>query len=322
MNLPLSSDQLALILVFVGVLLGVNAIGLALASYRSHRRGVQRRLNPLEAETPSRNELANIRRERSLTPEGDYAMSAIPLNKLILQSGVTVGPFRLLASMVCMFATGYLIVFTLQKDHIVAFAVALAIGVGAPIVVLMTLRDRRRRRFEEQLPDAIDVLVRSLRAGHSIPVAINTVARQMPDPIGGEFAIAAGELTYGLDLETALVNLRIRVGQADLGLVVLAVSIQAKMGGNLAEILSNLAQVIRARFRLRRKARALSAEGRFSALALTVLPPALFAVLWVIAPTYYGQVWAQPVVTHALLGCVVWLTIGNIVMHKMVRFSI
>jgi tight adherence protein B len=322
MTLPLPSDQLALILVFVGVLLGVNGIGLAFASYRSHRRGLQRRLTPLEAQTPSRKELASIRRERSLTPEGDYAMSAIPLNKLILQSGVTVGPFRVLVSMVCMFAAGYLIVFTLQSDHIIAFAAALAIGVGAPILVLMTLRDRRRRRFEEQLPDAIDVLVRSLRAGHSIPVAINTVARQMPDPIGGEFAMAAGELTYGLDLETALVNLRIRVGQADLGLVVLAVSIQAKMGGNLAEILSNLSQVIRARFRLRRKAKALSAEGRFSALALTVLPFALFGILWVIAPTYYGQVWGQPIVKHVLLACLVWLTIGNIIMHKMVRFSI
>lgn len=322
MTLPFSSDQLALILVFVAVLLTVNGIGLALASYRSHRRGVQRRISHLEAQAPSRDELASIRRERSLTPEGDYVLPAIPLNKLILQSGLTVGPYRVLAGMVCVFAAAYLIVFTLQKDHILAFAAAFAVGAGAPMLVLMMLRDRRRRRFEEQLPDAIDILVRSLRAGHSIPVAINTVARQMADPIGGEFAIAAGELTYGLDLETALVNLRIRVGQADLGLVVLAVAIQSKMGGNLAEILSNLAQVIRARFRLRRKARALSAEGRFSAIALTILPPALFGVLWIIAPTYYGQVWGQPVVTHSLLACVAWLAIGNVVMHRMVRFAI
>lgn len=322
MNLPVTSDQLALILVFVGVLIAVNGLGLALASYRSHRRGVRRRLNPLEAETPSRQELASIRRERSLTPDGDYAMRLIALNKLILQSGVTIGPFRLLATMVCVFAAGYLVAFTLTKDHLIAIAAALSLGIGLPLLILNMLRGRRRRRFEEQLPDAIDILVRSLRAGHSIPVAIQTVAQQMPDPIGGEFALAAGELTYGLDLETALTNLRIRVGQADLGLVVLAVAIQAKMGGNLAEILSNLSQVIRARFRLRRKAMALSAEGRFSALAMTILPFALFAVLWVIAPTYYGQVWGQPVVTHALIGCLFWMAIGNIVMQKMVRFSI
>jgi tight adherence protein B len=322
MSLPIAPTQLILILVFVAVLLGVNGIGLLVASYRSHRRGVRRRLTPLDAAMPSRTELASIRRDRSLSPDGDYTMSAIPLNQLILQSGVTVGTFAVLASMTCVFVASYLIVFTLQKDHLVALAAAFAIGVGIPIVVLRTMRDRRRRRFEEQLPDAIDVLVRSLRAGHSIPVAINTVAQQAPDPIGGEFAIAAGELTYGLDLETALVNLRSRVGQADLGLVVLAVSIQAKMGGNLAEILSNLAKVIRGRFKLRRKAMALSAEGRFSAIALTVLPFLLFGVLSIIAPTYYGQVWDQPVVKPVLAACLVWMTIGNIVMHRMVRFSI
>ncbi len=322
MSLPFGPDQLVLILVFVAVLLGVNGLGLLLVSYRAYRRGVRRRLTPLKTETPSRQDLASIRRERSLSADGHYAMPFIPLNQLILQSGVTVGPFQVLASMVCLAVASYLIVITLQKDHLVAFAAAFVVGVGVPILVLRTMRDRRRRRFEEQLPDAIDVLVRSLRAGHSIPVAINTVAKQMADPIGGEFAIAAGELTYGLDLETALINLRIRVGQADLGLLVLAVSIQAKMGGNLAEILTNLSQVIRARFRLRRKAKALSAEGRFSAIALTVIPFLLFAILWVIAPTFYGQVWDEPIVKPVLLASLVWLTIGNVVMHRMVRFPI
>jgi tight adherence protein B len=322
MKLPFGSDQLALILVFVAVLLGVNGIGFALSSYRSHRRSMQRRLSALEQQVPSRTDLESIRRERSLTDDGNYTMSAISLNQLILQSGVAVGKFQIVAGMVCLFVAAYLIVFTLEKNHLLALVAAVAIGLGAPFFILRSMRDRRRRRFEEQLPDAIDVMVRSLRAGHTIPVAITTVAQQMSDPIGGEFAIAAGELTYGLDLETTLVNLRIRVGQADLGLVVVAVSIQAKMGGNLAEILSNLSHIIRGRFRLRRKAKALSAEGRFSALALTILPFVLFGVLWIIAPTYYGQVWNQPVVKTALAICLVWMTIGNIVMHKMVRFSI
>lgn len=322
MTLPFTSDQLALILIFIAVLLGVNALGLAVASYRTHRRGVRRRLTALDADLPSRKELASIRRDRALSGEGHYATPAIPLNRLIVQSGLAVGPVQVLAGMACLFVAGYVIVLTLQKDHLMAFGAAMVLGVGAPIVVLKSLRARRRGLFEEQLPDAIDVLVRSLRAGHSIPVAINTVARQMPDPIGGEFAIAAGELTYGLDLETTLVNLRARVGQADLGLVVVAVSIQAKMGGNLAEILSNLSQVIRARFRLRRKARALSAEGRFSAIALTVLPFAVFGVLWIIAPTYYGQVWDTPIVKPVLLACLFWMVVGNIVMDRMVRFPI
>ncbi len=224
--------------------------------------------------------------------------------------------------MVSLFAATYLIVFAVQKDHLIAFAGSLLVGLGLPIVVLQALRDRRQRRFEEQLPEAIDILVRSLRAGHAIPVAINTVAKQMPDPVGSEFALTAGELTYGLDLETALVNLRSRVGQIDLGLLVLAVSIQSKMGGNLAEILSNLARVIRARFRLRRKAKALSAEGRFSAVALTVIPFMVFGILLFIAPSYYGEIWHNPIVKPLLVGCLFWMLIGNIIMYKMVRFAI
>ncbi len=320
MTLPL--DKLIPVLVFVAVLLGFNAIVLLLASRGSYRRGISRRLSGAAFEGSSRKDLTNIRRARSLSPDGHYSMSFIPLNQLILQSGITVGFYGVLTTMVSLFAATYLLIFAVQREHLIALPIALAAALGVPLLVLNSLREGRQRRFEAQLPDAIDVLVRSLRAGHAIPVAINTVAHQMPNPIGTEFGLTAGELTYGLDLETALINLRSRVGQADLGLLVLAVSIQSKMGGNLAEILDNLSHVIRARFRLRRKARALSAEGRFSAVALSVIPFLLFAVLWVIAPTFYGDVWHELVVKPALLLSVGWLMIGNIIMYRMVRFQI
>jgi tight adherence protein B len=315
-------EQLIPVLVFVAVLLGVNGGALIIVSRRAYRRRVNNRLSDAVHRSVPQKDLMGIRRDRSLSPDGHYSIPIIPLNQLILQSGVTVGLYGIAASMVCVFAGTYLVAFALQKSHLLALAAASISGVGLPLLVLKTMRDRRQRRFEEQLPDAIDILVRSLRAGHAIPVAINTVARQMADPLGGEFSITAGELTYGLDLETALVNLRSRVGQMDLGLVVLAVSIQSKMGGNLAEILSNLSRVIRGRFRLRRKAKALSAEGRFSAVALSIIPALLFGILWVIAPTYYGAVWNEPFVKLVLLGALLWLLIGNIIMYRMVRFAI
>jgi tight adherence protein B len=305
----------------VAVLLGLNGGALLFASRRAYRRRVSSRLSG-PALSSTRSDLMGIRRDRSLSPEGHYSIPVIPLNQLILQSGATVGLYGIAASMLCLFAGGYLIAFAVQKSHLVAFAAASLLGVGGPLLVLKSMRSRRQRRFEEQLPDAIDILVRSLKAGHAIPVAIHTVARQMADPLGGEFAITAGELTYGLDLETALVNLRSRVGQIDLGLVVLAVSIQSKMGGNLAEILSNLSRVIRGRFRLRRKAKALSAEGRFSAVALSIIPIMLFGILSIIAPTYYGLIWNEPIVKPALLGAGVWLVIGNVIMYRMVRFPV
>jgi tight adherence protein B len=144
----------------------------------------------------------------------------------------------------------------------------------------------------------------------------------MPDPIGTEFAIVADEMTYGLDLEAAMKNLHRRVGQQDLGLLVAAVGLQGKTGGNLAEILSNLSNVIRDRLRMRLKIKALSAEARFSALILSILPLAIFCILSVIAPTYYGQVWHVAIVKPLLVAAAVWMMLGNIIMYRMVRFEI
>ena len=102
-----------------------------------------------------------------------------------------------------------------------------------PFTVLRAMRDGRQRKFEEQLPEAIDTLVRGLKAGHAVSVAVSSVGKNLPDPIGAEFRLTAAEMTYGLDLETAMANLHTRVGQPDLGLIALAVSIQSKTGGNL-----------------------------------------------------------------------------------------
>jgi tight adherence protein B len=123
-------------------------------------------------------------------------------------------------------------------------------------------------------------------------------------------------------METAMVNLRSRVGQADLSLLVLAVSIQAKMGGNLAEILSNLSKVIRDRFKLRRKAKALSAEGRYSAVFLSIMPIALFGIFWLISPSYYGLVWNEPLLKPVLVAAVLWMILGNLIMYRMVKFNV
>ena len=115
----------------------------------------------------------------------------------------------------------------------IALLATAIVGVLIPVFVLVIKRSRRTKRLEGQLPEAIDVMVRSLRAGHPLPVAIAMVAREMPDPIGSEFGMASDEMTYGMDLETAMSNMRIRAGQSDLAMLVVAVSIQAKTGGNL-----------------------------------------------------------------------------------------
>ncbi len=167
------------------------------------------------------------------------------------------------------------------------------------------------------------MIVRSLRAGHPVPIAITMVAREMQDPIGSEFGIVVDEITYGADLETALRNLYFRIGQDDLPLFVTAVAIQGSTGGNLGEILENLSGVIRQRFKMRRKIRALAAEGRASAMILSSLPIAMFLIIQIVAPDFYASVWdMRTSPRQALLAAGAWMGLGNLIMYRLVNFRI
>ncbi len=203
-----------------------------------------------------------------------------------------------------------------------ALLAALFCGTLLPYMVLRYLRSRRQKRFSAQFPDAIDIIVRSLRAGHPVPIAINMVARELKDPIGSEFGTVTDEITYGADLETAMRNLYFRVGTDDLPLFVTAVAIQGSTGGNLGEILQNLSAVIRMRFKMRRKIRALAAEGRASALILSSLPIGMFLVVLWLVPSFYGGVWDQDLTKIVLAIAACWMGIGNFIMYRLVNFKV
>lgn len=310
------------VLVFLSVMIGTTGLLLAGARRSGYRTLVSDRLFARGTQTQSEQELGRIRRSRSLSAEGHYTLPFIAFNRLVLQSGIKLGTPGVVLVMCALATAAFVAGRYLGFGWIIPIAASVAVGLVIPIQVLRLFRTARQRKFEAQLPDAMDTMVRGLKAGHAIPIAISSVAREAPDPLGSEFQITASELTYGLDLETALINLRTRVGQSDLSLLVIAISIQAKIGGNLAEILRNLSQVIRSRFKLRRKARALSAEGRFSAIFLSSLPVVVFGALWLISPGYYGQVWDDPLTMPILAISVAWMLLGNAIMYKMVRLDV
>ena len=141
-------------------------------------------------------------------------------------------------------------------------------------------------------------------------------------PIGSEFGIVGDEITYGADLETGMRNLYFRIGQDDLPLFVTAVAIQSSTGGNLGEILENLSKVIRERFKMRRKVRALASEGRASAMILSSLPILMFIVIQIITPDFYASVWNEDLTKICLAGAAGWMAIGNFIMFRMVNFRI
>jgi tight adherence protein B len=317
-------DEVYLIYIFAAVsaMLLFEAVYLLLFSKASYRTRVNRRLILMKDKPDRESILVQLRRERGLTGGGDYRLPMIGLNQLVLQSGLTLG-FGMLAAIVTGCALlAFAAALVVRGEVLEAVLAAAFAGVVMPFMVLRFLRSRRQKKFGAQFPDSLDIIVRSLRAGHPVPIAISMVAREMADPIGSEFGIVSDEITYGADLESALRNLFFRVGTDDLPLFVTAVAIQGSTGGNLGEILENLSGVIRQRFKMRRKIRALAAEGRASALILSSLPIAMFLIIQVVAPNFYGSVWHQDVTMKALMIAATWMGIGNFIMYRMVNFRI
>jgi len=182
-------------------------------------------------------------------------------------------------------------------------------------------RAKRLARFGEQLPDAIDVIVRGVRAGHPFSAAIDLVARELPDPVGTEFGMTADEITFCQDVRTAIGNLYKRVGQEDLLYVVTAINIQSQTCSNLAEVLSRLSHLIRQRLKLRLKVRALSAEGRMSAMFLSAMPFILFVVITLLSRDYFSEIKNNVIMMPALIYGFLSLIVGNILMYRMVNFK-
>jgi len=298
----------------------VEAIYLALARPFGRNRGINRRLKSLNDGVVGEQALLRLKAERGIV-DGELQLAGW-LRRLVIHSGLRVTLRRFLAMLAALFAailTGLKLLTILEWP--VVLAIAAVVGIVLPLAVVRLIRSKRQAAFARQLPDALDVIVRSLRSGHPVPVALSMVGREMSDPIGSEFGVTIDEMTYGLDMPRALRNLADRVGLADLSLLVTAVSIQTSAGGNLSEILSNLSKVLRDRFQLRRKVRALSAEGRISAYGLTVLPFAISGAIFVQNPPYYLDVWDEPVFLPALAALGVWALIGDLIMYKMINFK-
>lgn len=266
--------------------------------------------------------MVRLQRERPL-PASDHARNPLEWFLLLVsQSGIRRSPRQAALLMIFIGGVAAAILMAIYKSVPMAALGAVTVGLVLPVLVLIVRRRLRWKAMTAQLPDAIDIMVRSLRAGHPVATSIGMVAREMRDPLATEFGLVVDEMTYGLNLEQALSNMARRVGLPDLRFLVVAVTIQVEVGGNLAEILSSLSRVIRERFKMRAKIRALSAEGRFSAVLLSILPFALIGVINLIAPTFYSAVKDDPVFWPILGVGFFLMVLGMIVMYRMVNFRV
>ncbi|MDT8279748.1 MAG: type II secretion system F family protein [Azonexus sp.] len=191
-----------------------------------------------------------------------------------------------------------------------------------PVLVVNALAQRRRKRMEEQFPISLDVFIRALRAGHPVASAIDLLTREMPDPIGSEYGLVADEVSYGAELADSLSSMAERWGLEDIRMFVVSLSVQNETGGNLAEILENLASVIRARASLFLKVRALSSEGRMTGWILTILPVGAFVVLFAVNPAFYLDVADDPAFIIGFVGLIVMYAIGFATIRMMINIKV
>jgi tight adherence protein B len=199
---------------------------------------------------------------------------------------------------------------------------SVVVGAFLPLMFLQFKANRTRKKMQDQFPVALDVFVRGLRAGHPIAAALDLLTVEMPDPIGSQFGVVVDEVTYGAELRDALQAMADRWDLDDMRMFVVSLSVQSETGGNLAEILDNLSTVIRERHSMLLKVRALSSEGRMTAIMLTVLPLFAFAFLFLFNPEFYLDVADDPAFLPGFITLIVMYVIGFISIRKMVDLKV
>lgn len=309
-----------LILIFAAVFSAAQAtLGLIRVGHTKHK--VNRRL-VTAGRTKSIGELVvELRKQRGLNQAGDPRLRWPWLAGQIMRSGLTYRPRQwflvLAASAAVVSAAAY---------ALTRIPWALAVGppaiVGLAIMVLKVLAARRAKALGEQLPNALEIIVRSLEAGHPVPTAISLVGREMGDPIGGEFGMTSDEIAYGATMEQAVGRMADRCQHPDVDLFAATIRLQERVGGNLTALLKLNAKTVRERHKMRLRIKAASSEGRASAMILTSAPFIVVGLLALASPGYYGELLHEPVIRAWLAGFGAWMFVGNLVMRRMINLRI
>ena len=320
----ISTAPLIYIVIFVAVLVLVNGIYLvAFGKSISLNNRMSRRLALLEKNNNREQVLEQLRKEMSQHMNA----RSIPLYSMLAakaqKANIAFSPKALIAIMAAMSGVAYVgLTVGTEAAVPVRALVAILMGVGGVYVWVSGKAKKRMSLLDEQLPDAVELMVRSLRVGHPFSTAIANVAKEVPDPLGSEFGLIADEASYGRDIAESLKAFAERVDSQDLRFLSVAVTIQQTSGGNLAEILEGLSRVIRARFKLFRRVKAITAEAKWSGMFLSAFPFGALVMIQVLQPNYYDGVKDTPAFIPACLVVATFLTINVIFMKMMVNIKV
>jgi len=302
---------------FIAVVFAVEGVGRLLQSSMGEARTIGQRLAKARrnaaqgAADPGKERLsqslaARFPRLQAALTRADARFNALQL--IVGALALSVGALALLS--------------TVGAPPLVACGAAIALGVGTPYLLLAGMASRRRKRFLDQLPHAVDLIARSLQAGHPVTTAMTVVGQRMPAPLGAEFRLVIEEMTYGLDREHALANMLVRFPLPELRMFVASLEVTRETGGNLAEVFLKLGEAIRAKDHLRRKIHAISAEGRMTFWVVTGLPFLVGCAIFLLRPQFFTDVASDSLFWPMMAFAPVTLTIGATMIWRMVNLKI
>jgi tight adherence protein B len=255
--------------------------------------------------------------DRMLSSSGRFVR---PLQRLIEQSGLNVTVGVVFLSCLVAGTIAFALVFVYLRLTLLAIPFAL-LGAYAPIGIIRFIRDKRMIKFDEQFPEAMDLLARALRAGHALTTGLSMVSEELPDPIGPEFKLLYDQQNFGLPMPQALRNFADRIPSIDAKFFVTAVLTQRESGGNLSEVLDNLASIIRDRFKVKRQVRVISAHGRITGWVLSALPASLALLFATTSPGKYRDFYMNPLGMQMIAFGLLLQLVGVLIIRKIVKIE-
>lgn len=315
-----------LLVFFTVVLLLQGTLVPVFSESRQMSKRIQARLNRL-TEASGGPELTSLLREKYLRDLSSFErmLESLPgmerLARILEQAGRDSPAYRVVLLAAGLAIGGLIAGWIVSRWWPVALAGGL-VGLLAPFIVVLRQRVTRFARFEEQMPDAIDMIQRALKAGHPFGHCLKLVAEDMDEPIAREFELTFADLSYGNDPRRALFGLLQRVPSVSVTALITAVIVQREAGGNLAENLAKISSVIRGRFRFQRRVKTLSAEGRMSGWILSLTPIVLFAILWLMHPEYLSHLTEHPKGPTLIYCAVAMGTVGILWIRRLVRIEV
>ena len=311
----------------------IAILGLVLGAYwlfvervdQSDEAALKKRLTPQESakDVPKAFKLLKPVEHLSNMPQfntvlGQLGKITAPLQRDLMQAGMTTTVGTIVLSALCLGLGTFVVV------RMVAFNTLLGLGAGvmaffAPFVYVRYKKNQRLKKFEEQFPEAIDLIARALRAGHAFTTGLAMAAEEIPMPVGQEFKLLYDRQNFGMPMPEAMRAFAARIPLIDARFFVTAVLTQRETGGNLGEVLDNLSSVIRERFKVKRQVRVLTAHGRITGWILAALPPCLAAAMFVISPTQMQILTNDPLGVQMIIVGLTLQVIGTIVIRKLVN---